>query len=82
MAKKTDIQLAKATAYKRIKSAVRLEMSIRADAVLNDLLDEFDKAFQRQLASGGPVELTAFDSWVKDAVEERAPLSLVRGERA
>jgi hypothetical protein len=82
LARKSDIELAKALGVKRIRAAVRLEMACRADAILNDLLDEFYTAFDAQVAAGNPIELTGFQDWVRAGVEERLPLALISGDNA
>lgn len=80
--KKTDIQLAKAAAMKRIRTAVRLELSVRADLILNDLLEEFETEFDRRIAAGEPYELTSYQGWIQEVVDARAPLVLVSGGSA
>lgn len=79
MAKKTDTQLAKQLGIKRIRAAVRTEMAVRGDMVLNELLDEFSKKFDKAVAAGEPIELTGYIDWVRAGVEKRMPLALVRG---
>jgi len=69
--RKDDISLAKAVAVKRLRSRVRLEASIRADIILNDILDEFEVEFDRRVAAGQPYELTSYDEWVSARVDQR-----------
>jgi hypothetical protein len=74
--RKSEIALAKATAIKRLRSRVRLEASIRADVVLNEMLDEFEAEFDRRVAAGEPFELTSYDQWVVERVDRQlAPVS-------
>jgi hypothetical protein len=79
LAKKTDVELAKSLGLKRIRAAVRLEMAVRGDMVLNDLLDEYSKQFDKAVAAGDSIELTGYQEWVRQGVEKRVPLALVRG---
>jgi hypothetical protein len=82
VAKKDDIQLAKQMAIKRIRSAVRLELGIRADVILNDLLDSFGEEYDRRVAAGEPYELTGYQGWIQDTIDARVPLALVSGDSA
>lgn len=66
--KKTDIEMAKTEAIKRLRSRVRLETSIIADRVLNGLLDDFNTEFDRRVAEGESYELVEYDEWVAEAV--------------
>lgn len=67
--KKDEIAMEKAAALKRLRSRVRLEASIRADFVLNELLPEFEAEFDRRIAAREPYELSSYDEWVKTAVD-------------
>ena len=71
--KRDEIAMAKAVALKRLRSRVRLEAAIRADIVLNDILDEFESEFDRRVAAGEPYELTSYDEWAAAAVGQRMP---------
>ncbi len=64
-------------ALKRIKSAVRLEMSISGDMILNELVAEFSEEFDRRVAAGESYELTGYDERIREAVAKRAPLALI-----
>lgn len=69
--------MAKAVAFKRLRSRVRLEAAIRADLVLNEILPEFEDEFDRRVAAGEPYELTTYDEWVANAVARRLPRTSV-----
>lgn len=72
--------MAKTAALKRLRSRVRLEAAIRADIVLNGLLDEFEAEFDRRVAAGQPYELTSYDEWVVSAVDRHlAPVAVGDG---
>lgn len=66
--KKNDIEMARTEAVKRLRSRVRLETSIIADRVLNNVLDEFNIDFDRRVAAGESYELIEYDEWVAEAV--------------
>lgn len=66
--KKTDIEMAKAIATKRLRSRVRLESSVLADTVLNEVLDEFSREFDRRVAMGEPYELDNYDEFVMRSI--------------
>lgn len=63
--------MAKSVALKRLRNRVRLEASIRADLVLNDLLGEFEEEFDRRVGAGEPYELASYEDWVVSAVNQR-----------
>lgn len=63
--------MAKAVALKRLRNRVRLEASIRADLVLNELLPEFEDEFDRRVAAGEPYELESYETWVVEAVNRQ-----------
>lgn len=69
--KKNDIALAKATGLKRLRNRVRLETSILADRVINELVDEYEFEFERRLADGEPYELDTYEEWVVAAVKRK-----------
>ena len=79
MAKKSSVELAKALGVKRVRSAVRLELACQGDLILNDLLDEYDRAFAKAIADGTSIELTGYQDWVRTGVEKRLPLALIAG---
>lgn len=68
--------MAKLAGVKRIRAAVRAEAAIRADLILNELLDGFTTEFDRRVAAGEPYELRDFGSWIAEAVEEKIPVAL------
>lgn len=51
-------------------------MSIRADRLLNELLDDFEAEFDRRVAAGEPYELTTYDEWVVDSVNRMLPAAV------
>ena len=71
--RKDDISLAKQIALKRLRNRVRLEAAIRADIVLNELLPEFEREFDRRVAAGEPYELETYEEWVVQAVDRQLP---------
>lgn len=73
LTRKDPIALAKQVALKRLRSRVRLEAAIRADLILNEILPEFEKEFNRRVAAGEPYELTSYDEWVVSQVDRRLP---------
>lgn len=79
MAKQTDIELAKKLGVKRIRAAVRLELAVRGDMILNQILDEYGKKFDAAVAAGESIELTGYQTWVRDGVERNLPLALIEG---
>jgi hypothetical protein len=79
MAKQTDIELAKKLGMKRIRAAVRLELSVRGDMILNQILDEYGKAFDAAVAAGESIELTGYQDFVRAGVERNLPLALIEG---
>jgi hypothetical protein len=48
-------------------------MAVRADIVLNDIEDDFHNEFDRRVQAGEGYELTSYEAWVVDAVEQRFP---------
>lgn len=69
--RKDDITLARLANRKRIRTIVRLETSIQADSIIDDLLDQADTEFDRRVLSGGPYTLVEYEGWVMQAVRER-----------
>lgn len=66
--RKTEIELAKAVALKRLRARARLEAAVRADLALNDILPSFEDEFDRRVAAGEPYELTSYDAWLVEQV--------------
>jgi hypothetical protein len=79
MAKTSDIELAKKLGVKRIRAAVRLELAVRGDMILNQILDDYEKAFDAAVANEEPIELTGYQDFVRAGVERNLPLALIEG---
>jgi hypothetical protein len=79
MAKQTDVELAKKLGVKRIRAAVRLELAVRGDMILNQLVDDYSKQFDKAVADGTPIELTGYQDFVRAGVERNLPLALIEG---
>ena len=74
MARKDPTAMALASAKKRIRTRVRLEMAIRADEILNAVLDEVEDEVQRRVASGTEAyELSSNEAWIGEVVERYYP---------
>lgn len=52
MSPKDDIELRKRALFKAARSAVRLRHSLEADAELNDLLPQLERAFDMAVSRG------------------------------
>ena len=52
---------------------MRLEYAIQADIMLNSLLDEFEKEFDRRVSAGEPYELTSYEQWIVGKVKAALP---------
>lgn len=63
--------MAKTIATKRLRNQVRLEATIHADLILNDLLADFEEQFQLQVDAGQPYELTDYVAYVQGEVRRR-----------
>lgn len=72
MPKKSDIELAQWANLKRLRSAVRLEASIRVDQILNQLEDDAKKEMDRRINAGeGVGALIAYHGWIEEAVASK-----------
>ncbi len=77
MAHKDRVQMAKAIALKRLRNHARLEASVRVDMILNDIEEEFIAEFNRRVLAGEAFQLTSYQSWVVDALDQRLPPALL-----
>lgn len=68
--KKDEVTLARQANRKRIRTIVRLETSIMADRIIDDLLDQADEEFDRRVMTGGSYTLVEYEGWVMNAVRE------------
>jgi hypothetical protein len=71
MARKGTVEMAKVIALKRLRNRARLEAAIRVDLLLNELEDEFVTEFDRRVSAGEAYELTSYETWVVDAIDQR-----------
>ncbi len=67
MPKQDSLELAKSQALKRLRSRVRLEMSLRADVLLNELEPPLLAAIEERAQAGMPFQVEDLDNWVREA---------------
>lgn len=69
--KKDDVTRARLANRKRIRTIVRLETSIQADGIIDDLLDQADQEFDRRVLTGDSYTLVEYEGWIMDTVRDR-----------
>lgn len=67
---KTESELRRAQLVKVARSRIRLEYSLMADAVLNDILPEIELEFDKALKRGRMLEASDIEGIVKGALNE------------
>ncbi len=73
MPRKDEVTMARAVALKRLRNRARLEASIRVDLIMNEIEEEFITEFNRRVLAGEAYELTSYETWVVEALDQRFP---------